>query len=92
MFYRLGVKLSLIMAYNLETNGKVERGHGPIVKALVRACEGQVKNWPRLLPYALWVDRTTHSLVTGYMPVELMFGQKLIMSVEQTISSWVAVD
>ena len=68
------------------------RGHGPIVKALVRACGGQVGSWPRLLPYALWADRTTHSLVTGYMPAELMFGQKPIMSMERTISSWATVN
>ena len=53
LFDRLGVKLSLTTTYNPEANGKVERGHGPIVKALVRACGGQVGNWPRLLPYAL---------------------------------------
>ena len=67
--------------YNPEVNGKVERGHGPIVKALVRACEGQVGSWPRLLPYTLWADRTTHSSVTGFMPIELMYGQKPIMPV-----------
>jgi hypothetical protein len=38
LFDRLGVKLSLTTAYNPEANGKVEREHGPIVKALVRAC------------------------------------------------------
>ena len=32
LFDRLGVKLSLTTAYNAEANGKVERGHGPIVK------------------------------------------------------------
>ena len=80
LFDRLGVKLSLTTAYNPEANGKVERGHGPIVKALVRACGGQVGNWPRLLPYALWADRTTHSSVTGFMPTE------------RTISSWATED
>ena len=69
----------------------MERGHGPIVKALVRACGGQVGNWPRLLPYALWADRTTHSSVTGYMPIELMFEQKPIMPMERSISSWATV-
>ena len=44
LFDRLGVKLSLTTAYNPEANGKVERGHGPIVKALVQACGGQVGN------------------------------------------------
>ena len=70
-------------------NGKVERVHMLIVKALVRACG---RNWPGLLPYALWADQTTHSLITGYMPPELMFGQKLVMPMERTISSWVLVD
>ena len=41
LFDRLGVKLSLTMAYSPEANGKVERGHGPIVKALIRVCVGQ---------------------------------------------------
>ena len=40
-FDRLGVKLSLTTAYNPEANGKVERGHGLIVKAIVRACKGR---------------------------------------------------
>jgi hypothetical protein len=92
LFSRLGVKLSLTTAYNPEANGKVERGHGPIVKALVRACDGQVGNWPCLLPYALWVDRTTHSSVTRFMPAELMYGQKPIMPTEGTIASWAALE
>jgi transposase InsO family protein len=92
LFDRLGVKLSLTTAYNPEANGKVERGHGPIVKALVRACEGQVGNWPRLLPYALWADRTTHSLATGFMPAELMYGQKPVMPTERTLSSWAVLE
>ena len=92
MFRQLGVKLSLTTAYNLEVNGKVERRHGPIVKALVRACGDQVGNLLWLLPYALWVDRTTHSLVTVYMPTELMYGQKPVMPMERTISSWAVID
>ena len=59
--------------------------------AIVRACDGRVGNWPRLLPYALWADKTTHSSVTGFMPAELMDGQKLVMPIEETITSWVAM-
>jgi hypothetical protein len=92
LFDRLRVKLSLTTTYNPKANGKVERGHGPIVKALVWACEGQVGKWPRLLPYALWADRTTHSSVTGFMPAELMYGQKPVMPMERTISSWAALE
>ena len=34
----------------------------------------------------------THNSVTGFMPAELMYGQKPIMPVEHTISSWAAID
>ena len=44
LFDRLGVKLSLTTTYTRKENGKVERGHGPIVKVLVQACGGQVGN------------------------------------------------
>ena len=91
-FDRLGVKLSLTTAYNPEANGKIERGQGLIVKAIAHAWEGRVDDLPRLLSYALWANRTTHNSVTGYMPAELMFGQKPIMLVERTIASWTAID
>ena len=74
LFDRLGVKLSLITTYNTEVNRMVDWGHRTIVKAIVRVCDGRVGNWLRLLPYVLWVDRTTHNSVTGYMSAELMFG------------------
>jgi transposase InsO family protein len=73
-FARMGIKLSLTTAYNPEANGKIERGHSPIVKALVKACQHKIGEWLRLLPFALWADKTTHSSVTGYMPAELIFG------------------
>ena len=87
LFDWLGVNLTLTTAYNPEANGKIERGHNPIIKAILRACEGRVGDWPRLLPYALWADKNTHISVTGYMPTELMYGQKPIMPVERTIAS-----
>ena len=35
LFERLGVKLSVTIAYNPKT--KIEHGHGPVMKAIVRA-------------------------------------------------------
>jgi hypothetical protein len=87
-FDRYGVQLRLTTAYNPEANGKVERGHPPIIQALVKACKGNFKQWPKLLPFALWADRTTHSSVTGYMPLELMLGQKPIMPAEENVPTW----
>ena len=87
-FQKHGIRLSLTTAYNPEANGKIERGHSPIIRALIKACDGKVREWPTLLPYALWADRTTHSSVTGFMPAELMLGQKPIMPTEEDLITW----
>ena len=53
------IRLSLSAAHNPNANGKIEREHGPIVKALEKACKGQTKDWPKVLSYAPWADKTT---------------------------------
>ena len=58
------------------------------MKALVKACQGRIGEWPKMVPYALWTDHTTHSIVTGYMPFEFMYGQKPIMPIEEAILTW----
>ncbi|KAL3685686.1 hypothetical protein R1sor_003708 [Riccia sorocarpa] len=90
-FRRYGVDLKLTTAMNPEGIGKSERGHSPIVHALVKACDGKPKQWPRLLPFALWADRSTHCTTTGYMPVELILGQKPILPIEDSVLSWVSL-
>jgi len=91
-FFKLyGILLKLTTAMNPAGNGKSERGHPPIVQALVKASKGNHSEWPRLLPFALWADRTTHSTVTGYMPSELMMGQKPIMPVEGEVPTWLSL-
>ncbi|KAL3702292.1 hypothetical protein R1sor_020314 [Riccia sorocarpa] len=90
-FRRYGVDLKLTTAMNPEGIGKSERGHPPIVHALVKACNGKPKQWPRLLPFALWADRSTHCTTTGYMPVELILGQKPILPIEDSVLSWVSL-
>ena len=37
-FAKHGVWLTLITTYNPEANGKIERGHSTIIKALAKAC------------------------------------------------------
>ena len=83
--------MSLTTIYNPEANGKIERGNVPIIKALAKACRCQVSNWPKVLPFALWADKTTHSFVTRYMPIHVMIGQKPIMSIEEKITTWVVL-
>ena len=75
--------MTLSMAYNPEANKKIERGH----RLIVKACDRRVKDWPSMLSYALWADRTTHSSVTGFMPAELMTGQSSVMPTETAIAT-----
>ena len=73
-FARHGVRLTL-------TTTKM------IVKELVKACNGNVKEWPLLVLYVVWANRTMHSSITGYMPAELMTGQALVMPTETEINT-----
>ena len=90
-FTKHGVRLTLTTTYNSEANGKIERGHSPIVKALAKACDERVNVWLEMLPYPLWADQMTHSSVTGYMPTELMIGQAPVMPTETAIATWTVV-
>ena len=87
-FEKFNIKLNLTTAYNPEANGKSERGHPPIVNALVKACDGKTHWWPDLLPLALMADRLTCSSVTGLPPAELVSGHLPIMPVEEDVTSW----
>ncbi len=73
-FERYGMKLKLSTIYNPKTNRKTKKDHLSIIHTLVKACKGHSKEWPRLLSFALWLGRTTHSTITEYMLVELMLG------------------
>lgn len=54
----------------------------------MKACNGKVSDWHKLLLFALTVDRTIHSIVTKDVPVELMFGEKSIMPIEEVVPIW----
>ena len=90
-FERLGVWVVLTTAYNPEANGKIERGHQAIVDALAKAADGKVRDWPVLLPYALWADRSTAHRSTGFPPATLMFGQRMRFPVEDNVRTWTAL-
>ena len=87
-FSRLGIKLRLTTAWNPESNGKIERGHQPIVQAPVKATTGRKGSWPMILPFALRADRMTHSSVTGQMPVYLMNGGTSIFPTDYDVLTW----
>lgn len=91
-FERFHIKLKLTTAYNPEANGKSERGHPPIVNALVKSCNGMAHWWPNKLPLALLADRLTCNSVTGRTPAELVCGHLPLMPIEEEVASWRTIE
>jgi len=91
-FKKFHICLKLTTSYNPEANGKSERGHPPIVNALVKSCKGKASRWPDLLPLSLLADRMTCSSVTGYTPSELVSGHLPLMPLEENVYSWRTID
>ena len=71
---RYGIPQICISPYNSQVNGVVERGHFIIREALVKACEGDLTRWPKLLPHAVFADHITVRRATGLSPFYLLHG------------------
>jgi hypothetical protein len=69
---RLRIPQITISSYNKHANGVVERGHFTLREAIVKACNGKISRWPRMLAAAVFADRVTVSSVTGYSPFQLL--------------------
>lgn len=48
-----------ILAYNSKANGVVEYLHQTICNSLVKACNGNITQWPTLAHHIFWADRVT---------------------------------
>ena len=70
-----GGKLKLISAYNPRGNAVVERGHGPLIKALGKLRYETKLPWTRLLPQVLWADRAAVRTSTGHSAFFLLYGR-----------------
>ena len=63
-----------ISAYNSQANGVVERGHFNLREAIVKMCGKRIKDWPSILPAAVYADRITTRRATGFSPFYLLHG------------------
>jgi hypothetical protein len=89
---RYRVKNVHISPYHPQSNGLVERGHGPLVNALSKYTRDGPADWVRYLSLALWSDRITTRRSTGYTPFELVYGRDCLLPVDLDVMSWRVID
>ena len=89
---RHGIQLKLTSDYHPQSNSLVERGHKPVVDALMKFCKKDPKKWPRFLDSVLWADRITVKRTTGYSPFFLLYGYHCPLPVERFIKSFRMID
>ena len=57
-----------ISAYNSRANGIVERSHRTMHDSIVKACNGDITQWPEVTPHTFWVDWVTTRKAMGHSP------------------------
>lgn len=85
---RLGIRRTTISAYNSKANGMIERGHQPIIVALIALTKRGKKSWLEHLPTVLFADRTTIHRPTGCTPFYMVYGREAVLPVETRFPTW----
>jgi hypothetical protein len=76
LFEMLKVNHIRTSPYHPQTDGMVERFNGTI-KAMLRKCCGNLKEWDKMIPYLLFAYREVPHATTGFSPFELLYGRNV---------------
>ena len=79
-----------ISAYNSQANGIVERSHRTIRDSLVKACNGDITQWPALTHHVFWADRVTTRKSTGHSPYYMAHGTEPLLPFDITEATFMA--
>jgi len=81
-----------ISAYNSQANGVVERSHRTIRDSLVKACNGDITQWPTLAHHVFWADRVTTRKSTGHSPYYMAHGVEPLLPFDLTEATFMIPD
>ncbi|KAJ8579436.1 hypothetical protein M405DRAFT_754522, partial [Rhizopogon salebrosus TDB-379] len=81
-----------ISAYNSKANGIVERSHRMIRDSLIKACNGDITQWPVLAPHVFWADRVTTRKSTGHTPFYMAHGVEPLLPLDITEATFLLPD
>ena len=79
---RYGIPQVQISAYNSKANGVVERSHAIIRESIVKACKGQISQWPGKVHIAFFADKITITRSTGFSPFFLLYGVEPVLPLD----------
>ena len=75
----------VVLAYYLQANGMIERGHKPIVNTLSKISDGGSTNWVRNLSAIFWANQSTVRTSTSLTPYYISCGNELVLLIELEI-------
>lgn len=89
---KFGSKQQTSTMYNALANGLAKAFNKILYKLLKKVIPNSNKDWDKQIGEALWVYRTSFWTPTHSMPYALVYGIKVILSLEHQIPSlWIAI-
>ena len=79
------VKKKTSTSYRPETQGAVERFNGTIIQIIKRSVYEEQERWDNTLPFAIYSYNTTVQRSNGYIPYELVFGDKAVTPITKLV-------
>jgi len=76
----LGVRRVRTSSYHASSNGMLERLHRSLHSDLSHYVNANHKNWDEFVPFYLMSYRATPHTTTGYSPIYLFIGRKMVLS------------
>jgi hypothetical protein len=92
LLQQYGIPKIKISPYNSQANRVVEQGHYNIREAIVKLCDGNLLQWPLMVPAAVYADGITVRRATGFSPYFLLQGVHPLMPGDLSDATFLVTD
>jgi hypothetical protein len=83
----LKIKLLSSLPYYAQANGQAESSNKTLIKLIKKKIEENPKRWHEVLSEVLWAHRISKHSATKVTPLELVYGQEVILPVEVNLDA-----